>query len=341
METTNKANREVRNSVFLDLFQRKKYLLQLYRTLHPEDSTVTEEDLNVITLSNILVRDIYNDLGFSVGNRLIILMEAQTQWSENIVLRQLFYIVQTLRNWIEDHDISMYGTRRITLPKMEAYVIYTGARMDLPEQLSLRDLYGEQTDLDIRVRILRYEEGEQDIISQYIRFCRILTLQVRKYRVSLKAIESTIAICENENVLREYLKEHEREVRDMIWTEPVFDEEIMNRALRNNPDPIEDLIEEERAIYRMMGREDGRAEGRAEGLAEGREEGLAEGREEGRAEGHKEGIAEGITEGIAQRNRELVLRQAAKGLSYEEIADLNDLPVETVQEIAESGTINP
>ena len=33
------AKRTAKNSVFLDLFQNKSYLLKLYKTLHPEDTT--------------------------------------------------------------------------------------------------------------------------------------------------------------------------------------------------------------------------------------------------------------------------------------------------------------
>ena len=41
--------RTIKDSVFTDLFQDKKYLLQLYKALHPEDTDVTENDLNDIT----------------------------------------------------------------------------------------------------------------------------------------------------------------------------------------------------------------------------------------------------------------------------------------------------
>lgn len=37
--------RKIKDSVFTDLFQDKKYLLQLYKALHPEDSAVTEDAL--------------------------------------------------------------------------------------------------------------------------------------------------------------------------------------------------------------------------------------------------------------------------------------------------------
>ena len=36
------AKYTIKDSVFSDLFKIKKYLLQLYRALHPEDKTTTE-----------------------------------------------------------------------------------------------------------------------------------------------------------------------------------------------------------------------------------------------------------------------------------------------------------
>ena len=67
--------RTVKDSVFTDLFSDKKYLLQLYQSLHPEDLVATEDDLTTITLKNVLTNQIYNDLGFAKGDRLIILLE--------------------------------------------------------------------------------------------------------------------------------------------------------------------------------------------------------------------------------------------------------------------------
>ena len=46
--------RTIKDSVFTDLFQDKKYLLQLYKALHPEDTDVTEDDLTDITIKNVL-----------------------------------------------------------------------------------------------------------------------------------------------------------------------------------------------------------------------------------------------------------------------------------------------
>ena len=78
------AKRTAKNSVFLDLFQNKSYLLKLYKTLHPEDTTATEDSLTDVTITNVLTGNLYNDLGFIVNNKLMILVEAQSTWTVNI-----------------------------------------------------------------------------------------------------------------------------------------------------------------------------------------------------------------------------------------------------------------
>ena len=79
----NTPKRKIKDSVFTNLFQDKKYLLRLYKALHPEDSNVTEEDIKDVTIKHILVDADYNDLGFSVGGRLVILIESQSTWTLN------------------------------------------------------------------------------------------------------------------------------------------------------------------------------------------------------------------------------------------------------------------
>ena len=53
--------RTIKDSVFTNLFQDKKYLLQLYKALHPEDTDITEDKLTDITIKNVLTDNIYND----------------------------------------------------------------------------------------------------------------------------------------------------------------------------------------------------------------------------------------------------------------------------------------
>ena len=58
-----KLNRNIKDSVFCDLFSRPEYLLQLYRALHPEDTETGMEDITLVTLSRVVAKAMYNDLG--------------------------------------------------------------------------------------------------------------------------------------------------------------------------------------------------------------------------------------------------------------------------------------
>ena len=69
-----KINRNIKDSVFCDLFGRPEYLYQLYQVLHPEDTEIGVDDLTIVTLSRTIARNIYNDLGFLAGNRLMVLV---------------------------------------------------------------------------------------------------------------------------------------------------------------------------------------------------------------------------------------------------------------------------
>ena len=81
-----KTKRNTNASVFTNLFSNVRYTYQLYRALHPEDNTTTINDITLMTIESHMLNQQYNDLGFMVGERLIILAEAQSTWSENIEL---------------------------------------------------------------------------------------------------------------------------------------------------------------------------------------------------------------------------------------------------------------
>ena len=77
---------------------------------------------------SILLDQSYNDLGFQVGTRLVVLVEAQSTWTVNIVLRSLMYLTQTWQKYIQDTGQNVYGSKKVEIPRPELYVIYTGSR---------------------------------------------------------------------------------------------------------------------------------------------------------------------------------------------------------------------
>ncbi len=218
-----KPKRNMRDSVFVNMFRDKKYLAKLYLSLHPED-TISEDDLEIITIENVLADDMYNDLGFLVKGKLIVLVEAQTTWSKNIIVRMFLYLARTYQDLIyKDKELraSLYGSKRMELPTPELYVIYTGDKGDRSDILSLKDDVFPNSDIiDLKAKVIFADENRKDIIGQYIAFCVILKEQMRLYKGDAKAaIRETIRICIEYGNLGEYLSDHKREVEDYMFVE--------------------------------------------------------------------------------------------------------------------------
>ena len=223
------AKRTAKNSVFLDLFQNKSYLLKLYKTLHPEDTTATEDSLTDVTIENVLTDNLYNDLGFIVGNKLMILIEAQSTWTMNILVRVLLYLAQSYHEYFQRTSQNYYKSKKVKMPKPELYVIFTGNKGRKPDKISLSKEFFEDADIDIEVKAkVIYESNKDDIINQYIIFCKVFNEQTKQHGMTRKAVTETIRICKDKNVLREYLFDREKEVVTIMMS--LFDEEQIMKS---------------------------------------------------------------------------------------------------------------
>ncbi len=222
--------RTIKDSVFADLFQDKRYLLQLYKALHPEDTDVTEDDLNDITIKNVLTDNIYNDLGFTVGDKLMILVEAQSSvWTVNIIVRALMYLAQTWHDYFERTKQNLYKSKKVQMPMPEIYVIFTGERKTRPSEISLSQEFfdGKECGIDVRVKMI-YDGKEGDIINQYVLFTKICNEQMKEHGRTRKAVMEAIRICKDRDVLREYLSNRESEVVSIMMV--LYDEEEIMRS---------------------------------------------------------------------------------------------------------------
>lgn len=219
----------VKDSVFTSLFKEKRYLIQLYRALHPEDTETTEDDLKDVTVSNVLVDDIYNDLGFTVGTTIMLLIEVQSTWTVNIIFRALMYLVQTYREYFRKTKQNLYKSKKLKMPKPEIYVIYVGDRKTRPEKISLSEEFFEGKDICIDVRVKMIYDGKSgDIINQYVVFTKVCNEQVAKHGRTREAVQEAIRICKERNVLKEYLSSREKEVVDMLME--LYDEQEVIRS---------------------------------------------------------------------------------------------------------------
>lgn len=220
------AKYTVKASVFTDLFSIPKNLRQLLRVLHPEDCEIDENSIHNVTIKNVLLDQCYNDLGFQVGDKLVILVEAQSTWTENIIIRSLMYLAQTYQEYIKETGQNVYNSKKIKLPKPELYVIYTGNRKAKPDHLYLSKEFfdGEESSVEIKVKMI-YDGEEGDIINQYVTFTKIYDMQMKKYGRTREAVRETIRICKDRDILREYLTDREKEVENIM--DMLFDDEYI------------------------------------------------------------------------------------------------------------------
>ena len=249
------AKHTIKDSVFTTLFGEPKYALQLYQTIHPEDTCVAEADCSTITLENILLKgQMYNDLGLLVRSRLIFLVEAQSTFSVNIVIRLLLYVAKTYQEYVEDRKLNLYSGTAVTVPRPELYMVYTGKKRDVPELLRLSDLYEGPGSIEVEVKVLR-GGGTRSILDQYIRFCEIWD-EVRVVQGSgVDAVDLLLRRCLSEQILTEFLAKHKKEVVDMMVT--LFSQEKATEIHEYN------LVKD----AEDRGRKEGRKEGRDEGIA--------------------------------------------------------------------------
>ena len=302
-----KINRNIKDSVFCDLFGKPEYLLQLYRALHPEDEETSEDDLTIVTLSRVIIQTMYNDLGFLAGNRLLVLVEAQSLWTENIVVRFLIYLGETYRRYVEKNDLNLYNTKKVELPTPELYVIYTGDRAGKPEKISLRNNFfiGQYSHVDVEATVI-YDSKAGDILNQFIVFSRIFDEQRKRYPDNRRrAIQETIRICREKDVLKAYLEQEEAAT-------------IMFSMMDQEKAYALSVKEKTEAAYK-------------EGEAEGYKKGEAEGYEKGEAKGYEKGEAEGV------RNQMIADAKGMykAGLTPEQIAEIQRVSIDEVLKMLE------
>ena len=83
------------------------------------------------------------------------------------------------QEYLHQRQIDIHDVKRIALPEPEFYVIYTG-KEPVPETITLRGDFFENGNVSIDLTARVYAAETEDIISQYIIFCRVLDDQIRK-----------------------------------------------------------------------------------------------------------------------------------------------------------------
>ena len=187
--------------------------------------------------------------------RYVILVEAQSRWTDNITLRMLLYITETYHRYLKETEQSEHVEKKVLLPKPDMYVVYTGSK-NVSDEVSFSQTYFDgDSPLDLKVKVLK-NSGKDTLHGQYIGFSRVYDEQRKLYGNKLECIRETIRICIEKGYLTEFLGIHKQEVTTML--SELFDEQ----AQRNQ--------------YDIAIKRESRTQGIAEGMEKGMEKGMVQ-----------------------------------------------------------------
>jgi predicted transposase/invertase (TIGR01784 family) len=229
-----KTNIKFKSSIFTSLFSDPDLLRELYCAIEGV-SLPKELPVSINTLENVLHMDLYNDISFEIGGKLIVLVEHQSTINPNMAIRLLLYIAELYERMIKGRTI--YSEKPIKIPWPEFYVLYNGTK-PFPdnEVLKLSDLFEKPHDLglpeksrpllELEVKVININEGRNEAIvkrckklSEYSSFIAKVRSYWEEFGNLEKAIKETIKYCHRHGILKEYLEIHGSEVLSMLYTE--------------------------------------------------------------------------------------------------------------------------
>jgi predicted transposase YdaD len=284
------ANRTYKDSVFSLLFNHPETLRELYGALEGHDLP-PDLPITVNTLEDALFMERVNDLSFVFADVLVVVFEHRSTVNPNMPLRCLMYLSRLYEKIIDNRDV--YKSKRLTIPRPECFVLYTGAA-DYPDEMRLKlseafaDLrglgYTGPPDLELTVRVVNINRGHnEDLVrrSKTLSGYREFIGKAREYEGEMGSLEAgvkaAVKYCVGRGILKEFLELHGSEVVNMLFTEWNWDDALAVRF--------------------------------EEGLEEGLEKGLEKGREE------------------------IARNALMEGLSAETIQKITGLDIETIRNI--------
>ena len=256
------ANRNYKDSVFVDLFgedkNAKENFLSLYNALHGTHlgNSVPLESLR---LEQVIYMSFYNDVSYLIDNKMIVLAEHQSTINPNMPIRCLEYVVRLYERLLDAQE--RYARTLVKIPTPEFYVFYNGVE-DYPNEteLKLSDSFmtkPEHIPLELKVKVLNINKNKKHTILQNCKPLAEYSMFVETVRRNIEqdkehGFENAIKECIQNGILKEYLQRKAKEVINMLIAEYDYATDI--------------------AVQRAEERKIAYTEGRSLGIAEGKRE---------------------------------------------------------------------
>ena len=258
------ANREHKDTLFRKIFgieEHKKYLLSLYNAINHSNYS-NEDDLQLITLDDVLFVSMKNDVAFLFDCEMH-LYEHQSTLNPNMPLRGFMYMAKLWQNWIQKNQKNIYKSKLVKLPTPHYAVFYNGTEeTDDKYELYLSDAF-EKTQKNGRyewtaevynINIGKNKELMEQCkaLREYASFIQMVRVYYKETKDGMSAIKKALEEAINQNYLDGYFQKEKEEV--FMTT----------------------LFEVNRDIYEN----DLREEGREQGIKQGIEQGIKQERKE-------------------------------------------------------------
>lgn len=287
-------NRRYKDVLFRHLFRDKQDLLDLYNALNGS-TYKNPEELEVITMEDVIFMKMKNDLSFIVGSQLN-LYEHQSTWNPNMPLRGLLYFAQQFEGLVSARGDDIYGKGRIELPTPMYIVFYNGSDMNRDNlMLYLSDSFSAGRGrgcLECTCLVLNINRGYNRALMdkchrlwEYSELSCEVEENIGKGMRREEAVQTAIDTCIERGILKDILLAEKGMVLHMLLTE--YDEK---KHLKNTF-------------------------------------------EEGRKEGLEEGIGKGIEKGIEKKLIDQVNKKILKGKTISEIADELEEEISVIEKI--------
>ncbi len=226
-----KVNRQEKDRLFCFIFGRaenRKWALSLYNAVNGTNYCDTEA-VEITTMEDYIYMGMKNDASFLINSD-INLYEHQSTYNPNMPVRQLMYLGRQYDRYIKRTKQNIYGRKQMTLPLPKLVTFYDGKEDASDQVLKLSDSFpkgtdSSQSDVDVRVHMYNVRPqyhshllGECKPLAEYSWFIE----EIRKNKETMEttpAVDKAIAAMPDEFEIKEFLREHQSEVKNMCITE--------------------------------------------------------------------------------------------------------------------------
>jgi hypothetical protein len=228
IHVTSDVNREYKDSVFGLLFSQPGVPVELYNGITGSNYS-PDTEVKLIKLDNVLSTHRVNDLSFELDGKLVVLIEHQSTINENMPYRMLFFIA-AIYNWY-GKERDEYRRKRFSIPRPEFIVLYNGVEKMKDELiLKLSDMFidkgvEDRIDLELVVRIYNINKGHNIQIAQRsptLDGYETFIAKIREFRKTTglkEAMAYAIEYCIENNILKDFLNHHKKEIFNMFTRE--------------------------------------------------------------------------------------------------------------------------